>query len=318
MVHPPKAKPPLRPPCPLHRVAARRRCPWVGLPGAGVRVASTRTRSTLLIGPACAPSLPPFARAARALHPQRSPHLRHSCGDAHASALPSVDGCVCPCQYTTTSDLTAIMTMSPSTPSIRISGSSLHQHHYPLPHHRRPSYSPPSGAMAIPRARQEVPPPLPPPRYIGDELRESGVDPGWTWGNTTNCSTDTGFKGNRHAAIKPGSSLLSGAARAQPSYEHPPDHSLPSARDSPSDRSFDDADSLEQSDEDFGGKPRQRPSNHRYVFRTCLAASAAPFARGEPPTSAPCHNDPGQDTQRALCPATRCNRCSQSVCTARA
>ncbi|KAF2441601.1 hypothetical protein P171DRAFT_365795 [Karstenula rhodostoma CBS 690.94] len=119
--------------------------------------------------------------------------------------------------------------------------------------------------MAIPRARQEVPPPLPPPRYIGEELRESGVDPGWTWGNNANYSTDTGFKGNRYGAIKPGSSLLSGAAVAQPSHEHPPDHPFVSARESPSDRSFDDADSLEQSDEDYGGKPRQRPSNHRFT-----------------------------------------------------
>ncbi|KAL5435284.1 hypothetical protein PMIN06_011137 [Paraphaeosphaeria minitans] len=119
--------------------------------------------------------------------------------------------------------------------------------------------------MAIPRARQQVPPPLPPPRYIGEELRESGVDPGWTWGNSTNYSTDTGFKGNRCAPIKPGSSLLSGAAGAQPSHEHSAEHPFGPARESPSDRSFDDADSLEQSDEDYVGKPRQRPSNHRYV-----------------------------------------------------
>jgi hypothetical protein len=173
--------------------------------------------------------------------------------------LPSVDE-YAPLAPKTTSDLTAIMTMSPSTPSIRISGSSLH--HYP---HHRPSYPSPSGAMAIPRARQEVPPPLPPPRYIGEELRESGVDPGWTWGNSTNYSADTGFKGNRYAAIKPGSSLLSGAGSARPpSHEHPSEHPF-AARESPSDPSFDDTDSLEQSDEDYGGKPRQRPSNHRYV-----------------------------------------------------
>lgn len=114
--------------------------------------------------------------------------------------------------------------------------------------------------MAIPRARHDVPPPLPPPRYIGEELRESGVDPGWTWGNNTNYEKDTAFKGNRHGVIKPGSSLLSGAPS---DYDHSQDFA---ARDSPSDRSFD-GDSVDHSDEDYGGKSRQRPSNHRYVPR---------------------------------------------------
>ncbi|KAF1975917.1 hypothetical protein BU23DRAFT_56756 [Bimuria novae-zelandiae CBS 107.79] len=145
--------------------------------------------------------------------------------------------------------------MSPSTPSIQISRSSLHR--YPLPHHHCPS---PPGAMAIPRARQDVPPPLPPPRYIGEELRESGVDPGWTWGNT-NYSKDTGFKGNRFGSIKPGSSLLSGAV--SDAHEHTAEPFA--ARESPSDRSFDEADSLEHSDEDYSGKPLQRPSNHRFT-----------------------------------------------------
>lgn len=151
--------------------------------------------------------------------------------------------------------------MSPTTPSIRInSGSSLHR--YPLPHHHRPSYSSPPEPMAIPRARQDVPPPLPPPRYIGEELRESGVDPGWTWGNNTNYSKDTGFKGNRHGSIRPGSSLLSGVSRDAHLHEHSADQ-LFAARDSPSDRSVEDADSL--SEEDYCGKSRQRPSNPRYV-----------------------------------------------------
>lgn len=75
------------------------------------------------------------------------------------------------------------MTMSPasSTPSIRIYDSTS-IHRYPIPH--RPSF-PSSGAMAIPRAREDVPPPLPPPRYIGQE----GPDLGWQWGNTNNTQT---------------------------------------------------------------------------------------------------------------------------------
>ncbi|KAJ4294262.1 hypothetical protein N0V90_007952 [Kalmusia sp. IMI 367209] len=160
------------------------------------------------------------------------------------------------------------MTMSPTTPSIRISGSSLHRYPPPPPppphHHHRPSYPSPPGAMAIPRARQDVPPPLPPPRYIGEELSESGVDPGWTWGNNTNFSRDTGFNGNRHAAIKPGSSLLNGSARdaARP-HEHA-EHPF-TARESSSSRSLDDASSIDQSDDDYSGKPRQRPSNHRFT-----------------------------------------------------
>lgn len=199
------------------------------------------------------------------------------------------------------------MTMSPSTPSIRISGSSLHHH--------RPSYSSPSGAMAIPRARQEVPPPLPPPRYIGEDLRESGVDPGWTWGNSTNYSTDTAFKGNRYGAIKPGSSLLSGAGRAQPSHKHSAEHPFVSARDSPSDRSFDDADSLEQSDEDYGGKPRQRPSNHRCVsFFFCLVASVALRPCPSLLRLSHANNDQGRGTDCAHCCALRCNRTIRGVC----
>ncbi|KAF2280602.1 uncharacterized protein EI97DRAFT_368244 [Westerdykella ornata] len=48
--------------------------------------------------------------------------------------------------------------------------------------------------MPIPRAREEIPPPLPPPRNIG-----SGPDLGWQFGNTSQ---------NGFANIKPGSSLL--------------------------------------------------------------------------------------------------------------
>jgi hypothetical protein len=59
-------------------------------------------------------------------------------------------------------------------------------------------------AMAIPRAREEAPPPLPPPRHL-HEL-SVGQDPSWQWGHT-NSPRDTGFVGNRLATVRPGSSL---------------------------------------------------------------------------------------------------------------
>ncbi|KAH7084900.1 hypothetical protein BKA63DRAFT_4841 [Paraphoma chrysanthemicola] len=66
--------------------------------------------------------------------------------------------------------------------------------------------------MAIPRAREEVPPPLPPPRHIED-LR-AGQDPGWQWANT-NSPIDTGFGGNRLATARPGSSLYGDNSSSQ-------------------------------------------------------------------------------------------------------
>ena len=102
--------------------------------------------------------------------------------------------------------------------------------------------------MAIPRARDDdVPPPLPPPRYIGEQLSE-GQDVGWQWGNTHN----TGFGG-----VKPGSSLLGRASNTQ----HP--HGPP-RRETSASRSLDDmsSDGLEQSDEDRG-KTRPTLANHR-------------------------------------------------------
>ncbi|TKA82301.1 hypothetical protein B0A55_01458 [Friedmanniomyces simplex] len=87
--------------------------------------------------------------------------------------------------------------MSSSTPSIRIS-----QHHRYL---NSPTYPSPfaSSPMAIPRAQDPVPPPLPPPSYIPN--LSAGHDPGWQWGNDPNGS-DFG----RAAPVKPGSSLLGG------------------------------------------------------------------------------------------------------------
>ncbi|KAK4551967.1 hypothetical protein LTR86_010759 [Recurvomyces mirabilis] len=92
--------------------------------------------------------------------------------------------------------------MSSSTPSIRIS-----QHlRYPSP----TNYSPPFAAaspMAIPRAQEPVPPPLPPPSHIPEI--SYGHDPGWKWGNDPSAS-DFG----RAASVKPGSSLLGGSFQA--------------------------------------------------------------------------------------------------------
>lgn len=90
--------------------------------------------------------------------------------------------------------------MPPSTPSIRIS------HH----NHRR-GPSPTATRMAIPRARDPVPPPLPPPQYLPEI--SAGRDPGWQWGNDPST-----FDFGRAASVKPGSSLLGASPVARP-YE---------------------------------------------------------------------------------------------------
>lgn len=84
----------------------------------------------------------------------------------------------------------------PSTPSIRISGD---------PHRSSPTgytpFPPSVSPMAIPRAREPIPPPLPPPTWIPDI--SLGQDPGWQWGNDPN-----GADFGRPALVRPGSSLL--------------------------------------------------------------------------------------------------------------
>ncbi|KAK4541228.1 hypothetical protein LTR36_008144 [Oleoguttula mirabilis] len=60
--------------------------------------------------------------------------------------------------------------------------------------------------MAIPRAQDPIPPPLPPPSYIPGI--SAGHDPGWQWGNDPGGS-DFG----RAASVKPGSSLLGGVSQ---------------------------------------------------------------------------------------------------------
>ncbi len=70
-----------------------------------------------------------------------------------------------------------------------------------------PSFSSSPFPMAIPGARDPVPPPLPPPTYI-HEL-SSGSDPGWQWGNDPSAA-DFG----RPASVKAGSSLLGSFAKS--------------------------------------------------------------------------------------------------------
>ena len=70
--------------------------------------------------------------------------------------------------------------------------------------HGRPARSSrEQGGMGIPNARiDDVPPPLPPPRYINDFA--AGGDPGWQWGNTPSRSGGFGKSGG---SVSPGSSL---------------------------------------------------------------------------------------------------------------
>ncbi|CAA9964291.1 hypothetical protein CFE70_007050 [Pyrenophora teres f. teres 0-1] len=117
--------------------------------------------------------------------------------------------------------------------------------------------------MAIPRAREEVPPPLPPPRHI-EHLR-SGQDPGWQWGNT-NSPRDTGFGGNRLATVRPGSSLYGGAAGSYP-REPSVEYMFIGGREPSIPRSLDDMSSehSNNSDEDRSIKSRPSLGNHRFT-----------------------------------------------------
>jgi hypothetical protein len=110
--------------------------------------------------------------------------------------------------------------------------------------------------MAIPRARDEIPPPLPPPRHIED-LR-AGQDPGWQWGNTK----DTGFGGGRLATVRPGSSLYGGSGGHHPRPRQPSADYVLKGRESSVPQSLDDM-SSENSDEDRSGKSRPPLGNHR-------------------------------------------------------
>ncbi|KAF9693656.1 hypothetical protein EKO04_008302 [Ascochyta lentis] len=155
-----------------------------------------------------------------------------------------------------------------STPSIRVYESSRYQ---------RPSYPSPAHAMAIPSARDEVPPPLPPPRHIED-LRAGHSDPGWQWGNTAN-PKQNGFGGNRLATVRPGSSLYGGSGSAQ--VHRPRDQSadhLFNGREPSISRSLDDMSSEgsrdHNSDEDRSGKNRPSLGNHRFTSERQLGQKA--------------------------------------------
>jgi hypothetical protein len=155
-----------------------------------------------------------------------------------------------------------------STPSIRVYDS----HRFPLPHHTRPSIPSPAVAMAIPRAREQVPPPLPPPRHIED-LR-TGQDPGWQWGNT-NSPRDTGFGGNRLATVKPGSSLYGGAGTHYP-REPSGDYILSRNREPSISRSLEDMSSEHSGHSDEERNTNSRPSlaSHRFTSERQLGQKA--------------------------------------------
>jgi len=161
-----------------------------------------------------------------------------------------------------------VRTTMSSTPSIRVFESRY-----------RTSYPSPAIAMAIPNAREAVPPPLPPPRHIED-LRAGQSDPGWQWGNTDN-PKENGFGGHRLATVRPGSSLYGGSASAQ--VHHPPPRDLSAdhlfnGREPSISLSLDDMSSEgsrdHNSDEDRGAKTRPSLANHRFTSERQLGQKA--------------------------------------------
>lgn len=155
------------------------------------------------------------------------------------------------------------------TPSITIS----HHHRYASPP-RYPSFSAhhaSAAPMAIPRAHEAVPPPLPPPNYIPEIAQ--GHDPGWQWGNNPN-----GADFGRPASVKPGSSLLGGSMmrslRQEKEQDHLPYHSFDDARRGSSistvtiTRDHDTPEGMLTPNEDDGNLSRP-PSNYRYVVFIC-------------------------------------------------
>jgi hypothetical protein len=158
------------------------------------------------------------------------------------------------------------MSHTSPTPAIRVFGSVPHQHHgtaRPLHHQSTQSSQHSSSArpMAIPNAREAPPPPLPPPRHIG----EYDQDLGWKYGN----SRVEGNGSLRYGSVKPGSSLLGGAGEA-PRQEYSGFHGDPyDRRDSrrssnfPIDPAMMSGEGLEFSDEDRGGRTRPSLSGFR-------------------------------------------------------
>jgi hypothetical protein len=151
-----------------------------------------------------------------------------------------------------------------------------HHHTSPQSHSHSQStlHSTPSNArpMAIPNAREQPPPPLPPPRYIGS--LDHGEDPGWRYGNSRQHGTSANGHGS-FASVKPGSSLLGGG---QPDQEHAGHGDRHDSRRGSSkstsalmssnliDPEMRDADGLEHSDDDRSSLSRPPGlSNFRYV-----------------------------------------------------
>jgi hypothetical protein len=164
------------------------------------------------------------------------------------------------------------MSHTSPTPAIRVFGSHgvRSQPHSQSVHHQAPSNARP---MAIPNAREQPPPPLPPPRYIGS--LDIGEDPGWRYGNSRQLGGNAKDNGSL-ASVKPGSSLLGGGQPDQ-DYASYGDH-YESRRGSTMststllssstliDPEMRDADSLEHSDDDRNNTiSRPGGSNFRYV-----------------------------------------------------
>ncbi|KAI4950555.1 hypothetical protein J4E91_004440 [Alternaria rosae] len=117
-------------------------------------------------------------------------------------------------------------------------------------------------------AREQPPPPLPPPRHI--EVR-GGQDPGWQWGNT-NSPRDTGFGGNRLATVRPGSSLYGGATGSHP--REPSVDMFNHGREPSVSRSLDGMSEHSTSEDDRSSKARPSLGNHRFTSERQLGQKA--------------------------------------------
>jgi hypothetical protein len=159
-----------------------------------------------------------------------------------------------------------------------------HHHHYSSPQSESYPHSPSQPAhhsnlsnarpMAIPNAREQPPPPLPPPRYIGS--LDHGEDPGWRYGNSRQHDIGANGHGN-FAMVKPGSSLLGGGQSDQEHAGHGDRHgsrrgsSMSTSATMSSnliDPEMRDADVLEHSDDDRNSLSRPGRSDFRYVGTT--------------------------------------------------
>lgn len=105
-----------------------------------------------------------------------------------------------------------------------------------IPSHSPPQHGRPREAMAIPGTRIEnVPPPLPPPRY--NEDLANGHDIAWHWGNNERVGGIGAL-----APIRPGSSLLGGPLYQQSYHQHYSGRSRSHDEDEADDMDLDDED----------------------------------------------------------------------------